>query len=173
MKEHTIRSFISGEISASQLSEEVARSVTHFDAVTCNMSIEDMQHDFRLTRAHLPSICDAGIAGELSQEVISTIAFALLASDRFEWEDDVISETLCDWSVPEINHPLEPDTLKTHRNWLLGLETPAPKPALDPTKRRGRLVLFRQKVRPQNLNIDPRKTDLGREIIAKVQGKNL
>jgi hypothetical protein len=173
MKEDTIRSFLGGETSANQLSDEVARSITRFDAVSCNVAIEDMQRDFGLTRAHVLSLCDAGIAGELNQEVMSTIAFALLASDRFEWDDDVISETLYDWSAPEINLPLERDTLKMHRSWLLGLEEPAPKPPLDPIKRRGRLVLLRQKVRPEDPNIDPRKCDSGQEIIAKIQGKNL
>ena len=173
MKEDTIRSFVSGEISADQLSEDVARSVNQFDAVSCNVTIEDMQQGFCLTRAHVLSLCDAGIAGELNQEVLSTIAFALLASDRFEWEDEVISEILYDWSAPEINLPLGPDTLKMHRNWLLGLEEPAPKPALDLTKRRGRLVLLRQKVRPEDPNTDPRKTELARELIAKIQGKKL
>ncbi len=173
MKEDTIRSFVSGETSADQLSEEVARSITHFDAVSCNVTIEDMQQDFCLTRSHILSLCDGGIASKLSQEVMSTVAFALLASDRFEWDDEVISETLYDWSVPEINLPLEPDTLRMHRSWLLGLEDPAPKPALDRTERSGRLVLLRKKVRPEDPNTDPRKTDLARELIAKVQGKNL
>jgi hypothetical protein len=173
MKEDTIRSFFSGESGAHQLSEEVARSITHFDAVACNVTIEDMQEDFCLTRFHILLLCDAGIAGELSQEVMSTVAFAILASDRFGWDDDIISETLHDWSVPEVNLPLEPDTLKMHRNWLSGLEEPAPKPALGPTKRRGRLVLLRQKIRPEGPNIDPRKTDLARELIAKIQGKTL
>jgi hypothetical protein len=172
MKEDTIRSFVSGETSANQLSEEVARSITRFDAVSCNVTIEDMQQDFCLTRAHVLSLCDAGIAGELNQEAMSTIAFALLASDHFEWDDGVISEALYDWSAPEINLPLEPDTLKMHRNWLLGLQEPAPKPPLDPAKRHGRLVLLRRKVHPEDPNTDPRETDLAREFISKIQSKH-
>ncbi|HEX6546152.1 MAG TPA: hypothetical protein VF023_07590 [Bryobacteraceae bacterium] len=39
---------------------------------------------------------DAKLLNMLTAEALGTIAFALIASDHFEWNDDVISEILQD-----------------------------------------------------------------------------
>jgi hypothetical protein len=57
----------------------------------------------------------------LTPEALNMVAFALQASDALEWEDQVISEVLSDWSAPEVNFELNAETLKMHRDWLLGL----------------------------------------------------
>lgn len=105
-----------------------------------------MDLDFDLTRENLVALCDAAIDSDIDGESVSAIAFAILASDRFIWEDDVISEVLNDWSCPEINFPLAPPTYQMHRRWLKGEEIPPVRPPLPRDRARGRVVSIRRKV---------------------------
>jgi len=44
---------------------------------------------------------------EFPIEELSTIGFALAASDNFEWDvEDLGGEIIYDWSCPEVNYPL-------------------------------------------------------------------
>jgi hypothetical protein len=82
----------------------------------------------------------------LTLEALNTIGFALQASDAFEWEDEVISEVLADWSAPEVNFELSAETLNMHRDWLLGYAEPfVRKPIDSPRKINARLISIRIK----------------------------
>jgi hypothetical protein len=79
-------------------------------------------------------------------EALTTIGFALQASDAFEWEDDIISEVPSDWSAPEVNFELNAETLNMHRDWLLGFGEPPVRNSVDPLNRiQGRLISVRIK----------------------------
>jgi hypothetical protein len=105
-----------------------------------------MDGHFVLHRDHLIKLCDATLSSELQPESLSAIAFALLASDAFEWDDDVIAEVISDWSAPEINYPMTERTLTMHRGWLTGLTVPPERSRLDAANAaRGRLIAVRIK----------------------------
>jgi hypothetical protein len=146
MKEDTLRRFFNSEVDVGRLADEVSRSVVRLNEIDSDVAIEDMKDDFRLNRAHVLSLCNAGIMGQLGENALTIIAFALIASDRIEWDDEIISETLYDWSCPEINLPLTPDILNMHQRWLVGTEQPTPKPALTPASGQGQVILRRRKV---------------------------
>ena len=82
----------------------------------------------------------------IDPEALNTIGFALQASDAFEWEDEVISEVLSDWSAPEVNFELNAETLNMHRNWLLGHSEPPVREPIDSLHRiNARLISRRTK----------------------------
>jgi hypothetical protein len=83
---------------------------------------------------------------ELTPEALNTIGFALQASDAFEWEDEVISEVLSDWSAPEVNFELNAETLNMHRDLLLSYGDPPVRKPVDPHHRiNARLISLRTK----------------------------
>jgi hypothetical protein len=104
-----------------------------------------MREPFSLTRLHLVSLCDAFIEKELSPDDLNTVAFALLASDTFDWDDDITSEVLSDWSAPEINYELNAETINMHRTWLLGTAKPPPRELRDGESKAGHLLSVRTK----------------------------
>jgi hypothetical protein len=148
MREDVLRRFFLAEVGVGRLADDVSGSVTHLNQVESTVVIEDMEVSFGLTREHVLLLCGAGLSNELNSEALTVIAFALLASDRFEWDDDVVSETLQDWSCPEINFPMNADTLRMHRSWLTAAIEPPNRPNL-PSPHSGRLISVRRKVSPQ------------------------
>jgi len=140
MREITLKQFFLGEISAETLAVDVSGSVIRLDRAVTTVQIEDMKEQFCLWREHLISLCDASLEKTLPSESLSAIAFALMASDAFEWDDEVISEVLSDWSCPEINYPLNAATLNTHRDWLCGISSPPVRPTSLQNFRPGRLI---------------------------------
>jgi hypothetical protein len=103
-----------------------------------------MQQSFLLERKHVLKLCDAALSHTLTSEALTTLAFALIASDHFEWDDDTLSEILSDWSCPEINFPLNEITLKMHRAWLTGDADP-PLRQISSKPAHGHLVSLRRK----------------------------
>jgi hypothetical protein len=100
-----------------------------------------MEECFPLNRQHGLMLCDAALAKAIKQTDLTTLAFVLIASDRFEWEDEILREVLSDWSCPEINLPLNTTTLEMHRDWLTGSSAPPLRPVL--ARQQGRLILSR------------------------------
>ena len=148
MREDLLRQFFTTEVDATDLAKDLRNSVTYVDSILSRIAIEDMQGSFHIERHHLVMLCDAFLSTMLTPEALNTISFALIASDQFEWDDEGISEVLHDWSAPEINLPLNNETIKIHRSWLTGIA----EPSLQPTSKdehKNRLVSVREKVKPR------------------------
>ena len=154
MRESVLRGFVSGEAAINSLVRDLQGSVTQVSSVVSAVEIEDMPESFLLSRHHVMMLCDAALAKTLTAEDLTTVAFALMASDRFEWEDEIISEVLSDWSCPEVNYPLDESTLRMHRSWLEGNAHPPGRTSV--VSNNGRLISVRRKV--------PRKLDRSAEI---------
>ncbi len=146
MKEETLKRFFSGEVAIDCVASDVSNAVTRLDPVRSTVAITDMNEAFALTREHILLLCDVKLSNALTSEALSTIAFALVASDHFEWDDEVISEVLHDWSSPEINLPLNESTLTMHRDWLRGASDPPARHPLQPGEPLGRIISERRKV---------------------------
>jgi hypothetical protein len=145
MREDLLRRYFLTEIPVGDLVQDLRDSVTHINAIVSSVAIEDMQTSAVVSRQHLIMLCDAFLSTALTAEGLNTIAFALIASDRFEWEDDIISEVLSDWSAPEINFPLNDKTIRMHRSWLTGTAEPLQRQIDRPAARNNRLILFEKK----------------------------
>ena len=146
MREEELRRYFMGEASVSQLAEDISGSVVKIDDLQSEILIADMQSSFSLQRDHVIRLCEAFLERALTPEALTTVAFALQASDAFEWEDEVISEVLSDWSAPEVNFELNAETLNMHRDWLLCFDEPPVRNSVDPLNRiQGRLNSRRTK----------------------------
>ncbi len=101
-----------------------------------------MDRDFTVTRDHMRQLLTAALAGKLNEAELNAIAFTLIASDRFEFnEDEVVIEVLHDWSAPEINYPINNVTLEMHRSWLDGINA---LPARQPLSKSKGIVVSRR-----------------------------
>jgi hypothetical protein len=147
--EDTIRRYLMGEAPIEVLTIELPSAVANVNGVESEILIEDMQDDFQLTRDHVLKLCDAAIEERISASGLSAVAFALIASDRFELnsDDEAMTEVLYDWSAREVNLPLNPDTLKMHRRWLAGEAQPPKRRPTASAEQKGRIVSMRRKVR--------------------------
>lgn len=120
MREQKLRDFFEGRASAAELARDVKDS-TSTSGIFSKVSIEDMAEPFTVSSPMVVRLCDAVLNGELAAADLATIGFALVASDRFEWdgdEDEVLANVIGDWSAPEINYPLTIDNVKKFRGWL-------------------------------------------------------
>jgi hypothetical protein len=145
MREEKLREYFLGNVLTNELADDVSGSVVQVDDVVANVHITDMPRSFLLTRLHVIHLCDDFLNQTLSSEALSTVAFALLASDTFEWDDDVTSEVLSDRSAPEINYELNAETISMHRNWLRGFSEPPHRGLTQSAGSTDRLVLMRIK----------------------------
>jgi len=147
MREQTIAAFLTGETDAEVLNSEALQSIAHYDHIRTAIAIIDMDRPFIISRDHVIKLCDAAIEGRLSESALNAVAFALVATDHFEWEDDTIAEVLYDWSAPEINYPLTPVTLSMHKEWLRGISKPSERSQVLKTAQKGSIVSQRLKVK--------------------------
>jgi hypothetical protein len=147
MREEELRRYFMGEVSVSRLAEDIRGSVVKVDDLRSEIRIVDMQGSFSLQRDHVVRLCEAFLDRALTLEALNTVAFALLASDAFEWDDEATSEVLSDWSAPEVNFELNDETLNMHRDWLLGSGEPPVRKIIDPLNRiNARLISVRTKL---------------------------
>ncbi|MDE3202500.1 MAG: hypothetical protein KGN79_16440 [Acidobacteriota bacterium] len=146
MRETTIRDFLNGEISASRLQKEADSALIRVNEIESNIAITPMTSDFDLTRNHIQKLCNTFLDGELTAEAITTIAFSLIATDHFCWEDDVMSEVIFDWSCPEVNYPINAENIRMNLRWLAGIEPLPIRPPIDRNAKKGKVVSIRRSV---------------------------
>ena len=132
MKEATLRDFLSGSVSPERLATEAREAVEPLGGTSRRIHIEDLPggEEVRITAQSLVRLCDAVQAGSLPATALETIAFAIVASDHFRWEDDegLVDRVLYSWASPEINWTLTPDSVRMFRDWLTGKVRPSSEP---------------------------------------------
>ena len=135
MKEATIRDFFLGVAPAARLAEEAGAAVEPVGRSSRRVHIEDLPagEEVEVTPDMLVGLCDAVLGGSLPASSLETIAFAIVASDHFRWDDgDVVGRVLYDWASPEINFELTPANLRMFREWLTGNVRPPSEPDVTP-----------------------------------------
>jgi hypothetical protein len=123
MKEETLRDYFDGLISTDILYMDVEGSEvkTSPDAISINVNQIKEEGEYIITRDHLLKLCNDALIGNLKTNHLTTISFALIASDYFHWDtdiDEVIAEVIFDWDNPEINFPITIDNLKLWKRYL-------------------------------------------------------
>ena len=123
MRESVLKDYFSGKADIAALRADLVGAVVGNPRFS-SQRIVDMTSNFELRPEHLVKLCDAVLAGELEPKDLETIGFCLIASDHFVWDGDispgdVVTETVHDWSAPEINYPLTQDTVQKFRERLL------------------------------------------------------
>jgi hypothetical protein len=124
MREKALRDFFDGKIGVAALRRDLDGTVTRTSHRVFTYRVVDMEGEFMVSTAHLTALCDAVLMSELPPQDLSVIAFALEASDQFQWDFDSpegerIGETVADWSSPEINYPLTLGTVAKFRHRLV------------------------------------------------------
>src|SRR5277367_5402815 len=132
MRELILRRFFEGTCTGAELATDVAGAVKKMSEVNSAISIEDMDENFVVTSEMAVRLCDAVLSAALPPEALMPIGFALIASDRFEWDaddDEVMANVISDWSGAEVNYPLTLENVRRFRLWLTRSERYPPKPS--------------------------------------------
>ena len=145
MREEILKQFFLGQIQRPQLWADVRYSVRQLNPLDSDVEINDMEGSFQVCRLHLITLCDAIADASLPSEALVPIGFALMASDTFEWDDEVISEVIADWSCPEVNYPLNTATVERCKRWLTGEEPLPRRPALETRQQQNHPISVRRK----------------------------
>ena len=113
--------FFQGTLSLDELRGIAKERIYKVENTKSISGLEQSTQIFRLSTIHLIQLCDLTIAGQVSSEELSDLAFWIQAADEVDWDeaDEVITETLFDWANPEVNFPLTPATLKRFRERLM------------------------------------------------------
>lgn len=136
MREVVLRDFFLGLATPAELARDVRASTKQVGAISFEIKIEDMEDQFSVTREMLVALCDAVLSTQLAAQELSTIGFALAASESFLWDtEDIVHEVIHYWSCPEINYPLTLENVHRFRLWLLYPESLPQRPAI--TQRTG------------------------------------
>ena len=150
MKETRLAQFFRGELTAHDLAVDIQGSEEKVDAVRRNIFIEEMPHEFAVTRGMAVELCDAILRGDLKPESLRIIGFALITSDSFTWaEDDLLADIFHDWACPEVNYELSLANTERFKSWLEERsEYPYPATTGDANKPSGKLIVQTTKVKP-------------------------
>ncbi|MBF2055572.1 MAG: hypothetical protein IGS03_19140 [Candidatus Sericytochromatia bacterium] len=128
MQEETLQQFFLEEIDAQDLQELVQEELdrSEEEEPTYHYQFRDMDTVHMLEPYDLVRLCDAVLDEILVPEGLTLIANILTESEKFDWEEDVISEVCYFWLEHEENYDLaKPENLRQFRRWLKG-EEPLP-----------------------------------------------
>ena len=132
VKEATIRDVLLGATPPGHLAAEARDAVEPVGRSSRRVHIEDLPagEEDTVTAEMLVRLCDAALAGSLPASALEPIAFAIVASEHFRWDDgdDVVGRVLYDWASPEINFELTAGNLRMFRDWLTGKVRPPSEP---------------------------------------------
>lgn len=124
MHESVLRDFLIGVQPATALKKDLSGAVVQTSSNTFTQRIVTMEEEFVVTREHALRLCDAVLDGALDAKDLEPVAFCIIASDQFRFEDDSpynerVLETLHDWDSPEINYVLTRATVEKFKKRLL------------------------------------------------------
>lgn len=120
MREDLLRRFFLGEAGAQELARDLKGAVTEIDPKIFRHHVEPMDRPFAVTPAHLRKLCLAIEAHDVPADTLQAIAFCLIASENFHYDDKRIKEVLFHWDNPEINFPFNERNLGSWKRALAG-----------------------------------------------------
>jgi hypothetical protein len=122
MRETTLEDYFNNIISAETLNSDAEGSATKtsYDVISVEVIQIENHGKYLINKAHLLRLCNDTIAGSITIPNLTTIAFTLICSDYFSWDDDIIGDVIFDWDNPDINHPI---TIANLNKWKHYLET--------------------------------------------------
>lgn len=127
MTEQTLKEYFDGKVSVDTLASDLKGSQVWTGHDTTSVQVNSITEDgqYIVTRQHLTKLCNDTLAGFLRLTDLNKVAFGLIASDYFHWDNstedgNIVADTLFDWDNPDINFPLTTDNL---RLWKMFLET--------------------------------------------------
>ncbi len=118
MTEQILKEYFDGKVPLNTLASDLMGSQvkTGQDITSvCVISITD-KREYVITRKHLIKLCSDTLKGYLTETDLNTVAFSLIVSDYFRWDDstiegEIVTNTLFDWDNPDINFPMTTENL--------------------------------------------------------------
>ena len=127
MNERTLLNYFLDTATVVELNEDLkgAQQKTSYDATSVYINPLDTDNEFDVTKDHLIKLCDDVISGKLTTTDLNTIAFAIISSDFFTWDNEaddasIIENVINDWDNPEIGYDI---TIKNVGHWKEYLQT--------------------------------------------------
>jgi hypothetical protein len=119
MTEEKLRDYFDGKITPEEFSSDLKDSQKRTGHDVTAVYIKSVgDGEFEIKKEHLIKLCDDVISRHLALIDLNTIAFALMASDYFTWNNgahgEVLSNVIFEWDNPEIGFDL---TIKNVRLW--------------------------------------------------------
>jgi hypothetical protein len=141
MHESILRDFLIGTAPATALKKDLAGVVVQTGSDVFTQYVTPMKEELLITRDHALKLCDAVLDGSLAPEDLEPIAFCIIASDQFQFEDDTpynerVLDTLHDWDSPEINYVLTRATVEKFKLRLLTGKSTFTREDITPPERR-------------------------------------
>lgn len=128
MQEETLQQFFLEEIDIQDLQDVVQEELERDEDEdpTYHYTFADMDSVHVVEPYDLVRLCDGVFDDILDPRALTLFAELLTESEKFEWEDELVTEVLYFWMEPEDNYALDQkENLKLFRRWLKG-EEPIP-----------------------------------------------
>jgi hypothetical protein len=125
MTERILKDYFDSKVSVESLISDLKGSLEVTSPQTISVYIKRIADSgsHEITRQNLIKLCNDTLAGHLMIKDLNTLAFGLIGSDYFYWDNEtkdgeIIAKTLFDWDNPEINFELTYDNLLLWREYL-------------------------------------------------------
>ena len=119
MTEQKLKEYFEGKITADELKSDVSNSQVKTGYDTTRVSIGQIQYgEFEVQKEHLIKLCDDFIAQNINSEDLNTIAFCLVFSDYFNWDNEIISNVIFDWDNPLIGYDINKKNVLLWKDYL-------------------------------------------------------
>ncbi|MEO6638741.1 MAG: hypothetical protein ABIN25_10705 [Ginsengibacter sp.] len=109
MTEQTLLNYFLNTATVDELKEDLkgSQQTTSYDTTSVYVNPIDTDKEFNVCKDHLIKLCDDAISGKLTTTDLNTIAFAIISSDFFTWDNEtddanLIETVIYDWDNPEI-----------------------------------------------------------------------
>lgn len=125
MQEETLEQYFVDELELSELQEIIIEELDLPDdqQQSYHYQFRNLDSIIMLEPEHFIRLAEAVLADQLESRCLPLIAETLTQSEKFEWNDDVISEILFFWLEADPNYPLaEKSTHERFVRWLNGEE---------------------------------------------------
>jgi hypothetical protein len=125
MNERKLKEYFENLVTVDQLALDIkdSRKKTGYDVDSIYVDTISTG-EFEVKKEHLIKLCNDTLNGKLSPSDINSLAFALIASDFFNWDNEtpdgkIISEIIFDWDNPDIGFDLTFKNIELWKEYLL------------------------------------------------------
>ena len=125
MTERILKDYFDSKVSVDFLASDLKGSLSVTGSHTTSVYLKriDDSDSHEITRQNLLKLCKDTLSGHLTLMDLNTLAFGLICSDYFHWDNEtkdgeIIAKTLFDWDNPDINFELSVDNLLLWKDYL-------------------------------------------------------
>ncbi len=125
MKEQILKEYFDGQIKAKDLNLDIegSRIKTGLDTSETYIEPVETNEEYEVNVNDIIKLCDDSISGELSEMNLNTIAFALMGSDYFTWDESSkfgkrIANVIFELDNPGICYPINTENLELWKKYL-------------------------------------------------------